>query len=273
VWSDTLLLHVVAGFKQDLFPPLTEKELFSDPGDISRLMEEYGFNTDIKMGEATHKAHQPFFVNAGPLYHRQKTGTERTEATRNMNQMVSEIVQLMNGRPGSEPLGLYVNCNEPRCLFAVADTTGLRGELEKIYDRYSPTICTTQIATPAGDLSIFKFSSIRNTWQEVDRFEEALNNINDNITQKRKVYVRINFQKDSAMEVYNKWAASEGYTIEKTEKRQPFPTLGATTDVVYTIISDARPQTLYDISALHRQKSTEINNCRYSNLGIDKAGK
>lgn len=275
IWSNALQVHVEAGLKKELFPVLTQSKLFPQAKDRGQMDEvflaEHGIEVRTGIDKAAERTRLPYLVNAGLLYHRTTEGGATTVQT--INKLGNDIVHYMSSRKDAEPIGLFWESKEPRYAFAVRDTSGISSELDNIYTRYRPLVCTTRIAEKSKGGDIAGFALAHSIWQETDAYSGSLERTGEKAEELHELLFTINFTSDSTQHAYSRWAQQNDFAIRTAERKQRLEHNRFFTVVVYTITANALPETLFRLSALHHAECRALPNCNYSRMDIEKPTK
>lgn len=269
--SNGIKLHVVAGYTRNLYPLLNETQLFSDKNESDPFSVGVEFEAESKLTKVGAGMTLPFLVTAGLVYHRTRPASARKGDVATINRLVQDIVKYMNARPGGAPLGMFLQSTEPRCMFAITDTVGVRQGLDKIYQRYLPMRGYTVISGRDRKFDLSGFSNTQDAWREVDLLVQALKKEHDELSRQRNVYVRVSVPDEKQKKEYTDWALEQGYVLHKSEQIT-YPKDRLVTELVFIIKADAKSETLFNISIQHRNHITSIGTgCGYVRMGVDKA--
>ncbi len=284
IWSNAITITVVAGKQKEMFPTLTEKDLFASDSElqasgaasdfevmakISRMLQTRKLPYPAAMGKFSSQLPTSkllYVIHAGLVYHRMVEGKERVKDTKLINKLVTEIGKYLGTKRPVEPLGLFLPSCEPVCVFLVSDTSDIRAGLDRIYAKYPSFVCETIIQANQGFATeMLTQSDIRKIWLEVDWHQKILASSHDSLDRKRKIYAKLFFHDSAAAVNYCGWAEEKGYTVEETGPSNG-PEKG--TEILISTLSDARRETLFKIIMLHRDAVKTIRGSRYYRLWI-----
>lgn len=270
VKSNSVKLYVIAGFVKNLFPLLNETQLFYNQENYEAFGEDEAFDAETRLTEmGVHKS-GPFFVNAGIVYHSSKPAGTRKRNVATINKLVQEIVTNLKGRKGSVALGMFLHLWEPRCMFVVTDTSGIRERLDAIYQRYLPMRGYTDIYGKVRVINYHDFFDRNTAWEEVDKLEKGLMERHDDVRRQRKIFVRVDVPDSDQEKEYIEWAIENGYKLDGTEHKS-YTGDRHVTQLVFMKTANAQPETLFNISMEHRNRVAAGNGCGYGKIVIEKA--